>query len=152
MTEDQDDPKSARTRLRWLDPNHKNVKRSKKQEERIAKTFGGRRLPRSGGKAWSRSDESRHNREAYQIETKTDGGDVVAPEFLIEHKLTRTKSYSLHRDTLAKVTEGAEARGKTPLVVVTFEHTTRKLEDWAVIPMEALQKLLALRPHGTKAE
>ena len=116
-------------RLKYLDANYGRVKKSKKEEERIAKEMGGRRLPRSGGMQWSKWDK------------KTAKGDISTPDFHLEHKETEKQSISIKRDWLKKVVEGAQAAMKTPALVVTFIEGRRR-EDWAMIRLDDLKRLM----------
>lgn len=77
----------------------KTKKNSNKQEKRIAKELGGRRIPGSG----SRWDSK---------------GDVKTKKFLVEAKTTTHKSFSVSSDILAKVELEAVGTGRTPVVSV----------------------------------
>ncbi len=118
-------------KLKYLDGNYGRVKKSKKEEERIAKEMGGKRLPRSGGMQWSKWDK------------KTAKGDISTPEFHVEHKETEKQSISIKKSWLQKVTEGARDAMKRPALVVTFIEG-RKKEDWAMIRLEDLKRLQEL--------
>ena len=118
-------------KLKYLDSNRGRVKRSKKEEERIAKEMGGKRLPRSGGMQWSKWDK------------KTAKGDISTPRFHIEHKETEKQSISIKKDWLKKVTEGARDSMKDPALVVTCTDG-RKREDWAMIRLSDLKRLLEI--------
>lgn len=120
--------------LKWLEePNNDRARRSRKQEDRIAKKLGGRRLRRSGGSRWSKYDQS------------TDDGDVATPEFHVEHKRTDNKSMSIKKEWLEKVREGAKKFGKDPALVITFEEPTKPSvppEDWILIPLDVARRVL----------
>lgn len=126
------DEAPRKPQLKWLDPNHDKYKRSKKHEDRLGKRLGGKRIPRSGGLAWSRWDKTTAN------------GDVSIPDFHLEHKRTDAKSMSLQQEWLSKVSEGARRTGKDPGVVITFERTGKAPEDWALIPLDVFERLLKL--------
>lgn len=115
-----------------MNPNHERFKRSLKEETRIAGTLGGRRLPRSGGLAWSKHDMT------------TDGGDLVTLDFLVEHKRVEphVKSVSIRRDWLTKVTEGANRKMKEPAMVITFEKAQGHESDWMLLPLSLAERLL----------
>jgi len=120
----------GRPRIKHLDANYDRYKRSKRHEDRVAKRLGGRRLPRSGGLAWSRWDRS------------TAGADLGTAEFHIEHKRTQNKSISVTREWLEKVSEGARKAMKDPGLVLCFEHKTGEPDEWIAIPLEVFEKLL----------
>lgn len=74
-------------------------RRSRRQEERTAKGFGGRRQPGSGN-SWSRK------------------GDVSTPILLIENKWTGNNSLTLKAVDLEKITSEATAEGRVPAFVI----------------------------------
>lgn len=118
-----------------FDHNYDRYKKSKREEDRVAKKLGGRRLPRSGGLAWSSHDKS------------TDGGDVMGSHLLVEHKRieAKVKSVSVKRDWLTKVTQGAARRaGKIPALVLSFENPRGHAKDWVVMPLDIAQRLMQL--------
>lgn len=106
--------------------------RSREHEERLAAHYKGRRLPQSGAQKWSRWDQR-----------KTQDGDVVTAQFLMEHKYTIRKSISLKKSWLNKVSNGARALMKKPLMILTFEEDGQPLEDWVVLPRAYFDQLLA---------
>lgn len=120
-------------RPKMFDANHDRAKRSTKHEHRIARELGGRRLPRSGGIAWSRSDST------------TLGGDVNGKHVFVEHKRVEeaTKSISIKRDWMAKVTEGARRAKKIPALAVTFEKASGFEQDWLMVPLPVAKRMLA---------
>lgn len=122
-----------RLTLKWLEnPNHDRAKRSRKQEDRIANKLGGRRLPRSGGRHWSKYDKT------------TDDGDIATPDLHVEHKRTDKKSISVKREWLEKVREGAAKFGKHPALVITFEDPSKPYsqpEDWIMVPLDVARQV-----------
>ena len=58
MADEKDDQiDGKRLQLKWLENNNQGrAIRSRKQETRVAGKLGGSRLPRSGGKYWSKYD------------------------------------------------------------------------------------------------
>lgn len=121
-----------------MDPHYDKYKRSKKHEERLGARLGGKRLPKSGGVSWSKWDTSKS-----QGSNVTLNGDISTPDFHLEHKRTVAKSMSLAHEWLTKVRDGAQRAGKHPGVIITFEEPHKKPEDWALIPLEILELLLA---------
>lgn len=118
--------------LKHLDPNYNKYKRSTKHEDRLSKRLGGKRIPRSGGLAWSRWDKTTAN------------GDLSVPDFHLEHKRTDAKSMSLQKEWLEKVSDGARRVGKDPGVLITFEKKGSAPDDWALIPLEVFERLIKL--------
>jgi hypothetical protein len=115
-----------------FEPNYERAKRSTKHENRFAGRLGGRRLPRSGGLAWSRHDRS------------TDGGDITTTHLHIEHKRAepQTKSIGIKRDWLQKVTEGANRQMKIPAMGLTFEDALGFEQDWVAVPLSVMERFL----------
>lgn len=125
-----DEPKKLK--LKYLEPNYDKYKRSQKHEDRLSKKLGGKRIPRSGGLAWSKWDHTTAN------------GDISAPDMHYEHKRTENKSVSIPHEWLTKVCEGARRALKDPGVIVTFEKKGRPPEDWVLVPLEVLERLLEI--------
>lgn len=123
-----DEPRKPK--LRYLEPNYDRYKRSKKHENRLSKRLGGKRLPRSGGMAWSRWDKT------------TAQGDVSLPDFHLEHKRTECESMSVKHDWLRKVADGARRVGKDPALGVTFEERGKAPDDWIMMPLDVFERLL----------
>lgn len=142
MADEKDDPTSGRLQLKWLENNNLGkATRSRKNEDRIASKMGGRRLPGSGGKYWSKYDTG----EGVGFGMATDDGDLATPEFLVEHKRTDNKSISIKREWLDKVRDGATRVGKDPALVITFERPAKPgspAEDWIVMPLEVARRVL----------
>ena len=126
------DTKVASPKPKWLTDDHGNhdrARRSRKHEQRIATAMGGRRIARSGGKAWSRWDKT------------TDQGDIKTPIFHLEHKRTDKDSMSVKKEWLDKVSDGAQRVGKDPGVVITFEDPVKgKVEDWVLVPLAVAKR------------
>ena len=83
-------------------------RRSKKQEQKIAKEVGGRRVAGSGS-SWRQP------------------GDVKNNTHLIEAKFTDKDSYSLSANTWEKVQADAHRQGKEPAMVVELSRHNIKL-------------------------
>jgi hypothetical protein len=117
-----------------FDANYDRVKKSTREERKVAKRLGGRTHKRSGGLPWSRHDST------------TAQGDVTTPDLHIEHKRAEpgTKSIGVTRAWLAKVTEGAKRRIKTPAMVLHFEKAQGHEEDWLMMPLDVAERLLAV--------
>ena len=85
----------------------KNVKRkSQKKENQVAKEIGGNVTKGSGN-------------------TFTDKGDIKLDDYLIEHKYTEGKSYSLTKQTFDKIEREAQAVAKLPAMIIEIQN--RKL-------------------------
>src|SRR5688572_23785435 len=117
---------------KWLDDNYGRVRKSKKQEQRIASKIGGKRIPRSGGLPWSN-----------WLKNKTSDGDISTKEFHVEHKSTEHASISIKKEWLNKVAAGARSSMKDPALVVTFEKGLDQPEDWVMIPISVFERLIA---------
>lgn len=146
MADEKDDPTSGqRLQLKWLDNNNLGkATRSRKNEDRVASKMGGRRLPGSGGKYWSKYDTG----EGVGFGMATDDGDLATPEFLVEHKRTDNKSMSIKREWLDKVSEGAARVGKDPALVITFERPAKPgspAEDWILMPLDVARRVLGYK-------
>ena len=117
-----------------FDVNHDRFKRSLKEESRVASGLGGRRLPRSGGMAWSKHD------------TTTMGGDLKTADLLVENKRVEphVKSVSIKREWLQKVTTGSNMQMRYPAMALTFEEAEGFEQDWMLLPMSLASRLLAL--------
>jgi hypothetical protein len=76
-------------------------KESQKHEKRLAKTLGGSTVAASGA-FWSRK------------------GDVRSEKYLVEHKFTDAKSYSLKAEDLVKLEKQAIMAGRIPLFAVAL--------------------------------
>ena len=107
------------------------VRRSRKNEKRLATSVGGRGYSGSGNRRYSPHDKN------------TARGDVGSPDFHIEHKgTTNKKSITIKKEWLAKVEAGAKVKAKDPALAFTFESPDgRDQEDYMVLPMEVFQRL-----------
>jgi hypothetical protein len=112
--------------------NYDRYKRSTKEEDLFARRIGGRRLPRSGGLAWSSSDPT------------TAGGDVKSSELLIEHKRVEpdTGTLKLKRGWLKKVTEAAKRGNLIPALGVTFESPHGHEREWVLLPLSFVERII----------
>ena len=114
---------------KWLrDEPKNNVKKSKKHELRLAEKLEGKREPRSGANTFSK------------WVNRSVGRDITTPKFLVEHKFTEAASISLKKEWLDKIKEASTGAMKEPVLIVTFE-TNKKIEDWAVIPLDLFKRL-----------
>lgn len=135
-TSGSNSPTVERKRLvsKWLEnPNHDRARRSNKMEREVATKLGGVRRPRSGGMRWSKHDSS------------TEDGDLTTPEFQVEHKRTDKKSFSIKREMLDKVRDGARKFAKDPAIVISFQdpHSPYAEDDeWLMVPLEVARRIL----------
>lgn len=99
-----------------------NAERSKSQETRIAKVFGGKRQPASGSRWGARRD-------------------VITPKLLIEAKTTIHDSYGVVVEDLAYLREQAykasrvpayfvEVAGKEELIVVPYDDVSHRIDKY----------------------
>jgi|WetSurMetagenome_2_1015567.scaffolds.fasta_scaffold08587_3 hypothetical protein len=65
----------------------------------------------------------------------------------VEHKRVEpgTKSIRIPREWLAKVSEGARRRARTPGLVVTFEGARGHETDWLMLPLDVAKRLMDLQ-------
>lgn len=96
------------------------LKRSQRQEKAIAKQYGGRRQPASGGLWFAK-------------------GDVKSEKVLFEAKSVDGKSYTLKFETLQKIENEALIAGRMAAMQIRFE---RERRDFVVISDEDFGMLL----------
>ncbi len=90
------------------------MKASQAHEKRLAKVIGGTRVAASGA-FWSRK------------------GDVRSDKYLIEHKYTAAKSYSLKAEDLQKLEREAIMVGREPLFCISLggkNYVVQTEDDW----------------------
>ena len=118
--------KPEKPRCRALDPGYGQQKKSRDQEERLAKRIGGRRQPGSGS-----------------LPIPAFKGDVKEDNFLFEAKRTDAKSLRIKAEWLMKIEAEAEALGKFPALSIEIGGTPLLAEkDWCLIPLSTLKILL----------
>ena len=107
-------------------------RRSIKQEDRIAKEVGGRRVPGSGNAAVLKG----HN-------TRGKTGDVTTKEFKIEAKYTDNKSFRITEDVILKAFVEASTEGMDWLLQVDiYGFDTSAPNKLAVLDWEVFLELL----------
>lgn len=92
----------------------KGQEASRRHEERLADKFDGQRSAASGA-FWSRK------------------GDVRTDKYLIEHKYTAKKSFTIKAEVLRKIEEEALLDSRTPVLAFELEGTNYvilKEDDW----------------------
>lgn len=87
-----------------------NLKRSRLQESRAARDYGGSTTPASGSQWHSK-------------------GDVKTPDFLIECKTTRFTSYNLTSYTWRKISQEAVLENRTPAMEIEVDGLTLVVLD-----------------------
>ena len=107
-------------RPKWLDKGRNTMTNSKKQEQRLAKSVGGRTTAGSGN--------------VFQE------NDVKSATLDIEAKTTSSSQYILKLKEFSKM-KARTPFGKIPVFAVNFEKTK---EEYAIIPMDDLLELLEL--------
>jgi len=85
-------------------------RKSQQHEKRLAKVTGGSRVAASGA-FWSRK------------------GDVRSEQYLVEHKYTAAKSYSLKAADLRKLEDQATMAGRLPVFAISLGG-----RDYVVVP------------------
>jgi len=78
-------------------------KKSFKKETKCAKDLGGHTQPGSGNMFYAK-------------------GDIVLDKFLIEHKYTDNKSYSLTIETFKKIEREAQEKLKLPAMIIEVQN------------------------------
>lgn len=124
-------------RQKWLQPNSDTKRRSNKNERRLARALGGKRVRNSGGRAWSRGDA----KTVVGSGPVTEGGDLSTRDFFLENKRSEKKSISVQKEWLEGIKDSARRVGKDPGVILTFETARKPPEDWVLIPIEVFDRL-----------
>lgn len=137
-------------RPRYLDEAVTRKSTSKAHERRVARELGGRVLPASGATTWSR-----WNRQSA-------GGDLDCEQFHVEHKYTDCASLAVKTQWLKRTSEEAFARHRAPALVLSFTgesmaqldvpEALKAPQDWMLLPMGVVQKLLSLIPSQALEE
>lgn len=100
------------------------MKKSQKQEERVAKDVDGKTQRGSGSKDFHK-------------------GDVKSIEFLIEAKRTDKDSLSVKKEWLIKVNAEALAYKRIPALSIEFDNMPNLVpKDWVAIPARTLALLI----------
>jgi len=119
-----DQPKKPRCHA--LDPAYDRKRKSREQEERVAKGLGGKRQPASGA-----------------LPDYGFKGDIRETDFLIEAKRTNAQSISVKSEWLLKIESEADRLGKLPALSLEIGKMFPGMEkDWCLIPMSVFKSLL----------
>ena len=98
--------------------------KSLSQENKMARSVGGKVQPGSGSSMYAK-------------------GDVKHSDFLIECKRTDKKSLRVQNSWLVKITEEAFAKHKYPALHMEMEINTSMTEsDWVAVPLSVFVKLI----------
>lgn len=124
-------------RQKWLQPNADTKKRSNKNEYRLARALGGKRVRNSGGRAWSSADA----KTVVGTGPTTEGGDLTTRDFFLENKRSEKKSISVQKEWIDGIKDSARRVGKDPGVILTFETPRKPPEDWVLIPLDVFDRL-----------
>jgi Holliday junction resolvase len=84
-----------------------------------------------------------------RAESVTMNGDLVLPDFWVEHKRTDTATMSIKREWWEKLVEGARTSGREPALLVTFEKKaspSSKPLDLVLLPLECFERLRGKKP------
>lgn len=142
--EPMSDEGPRKVRPKWMDPNYDRFKRSKKHENRLASRLGGKRLPQSGAKKFSKYTLRAQTSLSETPSTVTMNGDLALKDFWVEHKRTDTATMSIKKDWWLKVRDGAIAADREPALILTFENKaspSSKPIDLVLISLEAFEKM-----------
>lgn len=138
MKKSGSDPNERRVlRAKWLEPTADTAARSNRNERRLAKQLGGKRIAKSGGNLWS-------SRAGGSTGTRiTEGGDVKTKDFHIENKRTVKDSISVKRAWLDGIRAAAIRAMKDPAIILTFEDDLERKppEDWVAVPISVFERL-----------
>ena len=100
------------------------MKKSQRQEKRLAKDLGGKTQKGSGSKDFHK-------------------GDVKSPELLVEAKRTDKDSLSVKKEWLVKIFNESVSYGKIPALSIEFDQMpTIVPKDWVAVPSKTLKLLL----------
>jgi hypothetical protein len=118
--------KPKKPRCKALDSNYDQQKKSRKQEDRVAKGVGGRRQPGSGA-----------------LPNPAFKGDVRHDSFLVETKRTDAKSISVKAAWLIKIEAEARMLDKIPALSIEIGGLAPLVEkDWCLMPMSVFNRLV----------
>lgn len=106
-----------------------------KQEKRLAKSLGGRRVPGSGGM-----------RRTKWTTMGSGGGyaDAISPSSMAEAKLTIKSHLTIKWAWLSAITKKSLLSNRTPVVMISSEsHNTMGIvpKDWALLPWDDYVKV-----------
>ncbi len=77
-----------------------------------------------------------------------DPGDIVLPEYLIEHKATENRSLSLKYEWLSKITRLASSRGRRAALQISFVTADGRPvsgdASWVMVPVSVFRELVDL--------
>lgn len=115
-----------RPRSRALDHNYDQQRKSRNQEDRVARRIRGRRQPGSGA-----------------IQNDAFKGDIKHDRFLIEAKRTNAKSITVKSEWLLKIEDEARILDKLPALSLEIGGVPPTIErDWCMIPMSVFDRLV----------
>jgi len=136
-----DEPSERRHTKAFENDRKSNVRKSRKQEQRLADTLGGRRVSGSGNKAAVKSSTGRSvGRKGHHKTNKP--GDVMLADFLIDAKRTDAKSIRLEAEMFTKIQLEADSVGKDPALAIELQGLTPLTEkDWIVMPKSIFLRL-----------
>jgi len=127
-----DDPKTPRCRA--FDSGYGRLKKSRKQEKRVADTLGGKVIRGSG---------TGHREAGVGMGDYGAKGDIRQEDFLIEAKRTDANSLRIEGYWLVKITSEAAAVGKHPALSIELGGMPGLVEkDWVMLPASILRRLL----------
>lgn len=92
------------------------------------------------------SREYRESRTTRGSGSGNDPGDIVLPDYLIEHKATGMMSLSIKYEWLSKITRLASAEGKRPALQISFVNGDGRPisgdASWVMIPANVFRELI----------
>jgi len=104
-------------------------KKSKRQEDRVARKMGGRTQKGSGSVMFHK-------------------GDVKTQELLLECKRTDKASMSVKKEWLEKIAKEAVTYDRVPALSIEFDGMAKLVEkDWIMVPSSFLKYLMDFHSH-----
>ena len=102
------------------------------QENRVAKSIGGKRQRGSGASVYAKGDVKQASHKSHDLES-----------FLVECKQTKHASMSIKGDWLAKISKEAFAAGLEPALAFQIKGCADPMmeQDWVAVPMSVFKRL-----------
>jgi len=123
-----------------MEPNKERALKSKRRENQAAKRLGGRRIAASGARPWSRYDRALDMKFGCGGKATTARGDIRTTDLHVEHKRTEKGSISVKLEWLLKVTAGAVASNRDPMLMLEFERGVQPPVKWIAVPLDVWER------------
>ena len=115
-------------------------KKSNKAEAAAAEKLGGKRTSQSGGRRWAKGS------------SETEGTDGETDFLAFEHKRIDpdTKAMRIERKWLDQIAAAATRKMKDPAVILLFEKQKQAPDEWVMLPIDVVRRLLGLNVESSK--